>query len=184
MTRETDFSQFVEASGTRLMRTSLLLVGDVRDAEDLVQVSLEKAYRNWGKICRTDHPEAYVRRILVNSAMSRWRRIRSRPGRTLDHEGRCPMNSVMPKDEQLNVRDALIRALAEIPDFQKAVLVLRYYCDLSEADVAALLKCSVGTVKSRASRGLAQLRLSSNLADFNFPPPPTGRVDQNVRSTS
>lgn len=181
---DADFSEFVEAAGTGLLRTSFLLVGNAADAEDLVQVALEKTYRNWSKICTADHPEAYVRRILVNSATSRWRKTRSRPRVTSDEVDRRPPDGLAGMNEQVDIRDDLVRALATIPAQQKAVLVLRYYCDLPEAEVASLLKCSPGTVKSRASRGLEKLRLSSGLSGYNLISPPANLIDQNVRSTS
>jgi RNA polymerase sigma-70 factor (sigma-E family) len=151
------FEEFVQSSSPRLFRTALLLTGhDRAAAEDLLQVALERAYRHWARICRSEEPERYVRRILANASNDRWRRAARRP----EH--------AMPEGEVAQVagdhagtvadRDLLMRALAALPKRQRAVLVLRYYSDLSEPEIADILGCSLGTVKSQASRGLARLR--------------------------
>lgn len=150
------FEEFVQGCSPRLFRTALLLAGQDRAAaEDLLQLALERAYRHWGRVCRSGDPERYVRRILANVANDRWRRAVRRPERPLG-PGEAPV-----AEDQADVvaeRDFLIRALAGLPPRQRTVLVLRYYNDMSEAEVASVLGCSVGTVKSQASRGLARLR--------------------------
>ena len=144
------FAEFVVARQAALLRTAYLLTGHAQDAEDLVQTTLVKVVPQWRRI--QDNPEAYVRRVLVNENISRWRRRRWREHAT----------DVLPEtlsDEPdradlLAVRDAL-RTLAPR---QRAVLVLRYYEGLSEAEIAATLGIAPGTVKSQARAGLARLR--------------------------
>jgi len=151
------FEEFVQGCSPRLFRTALLLAGQDRAAaEDLLQLVLERAYRHWARVCRSGDPERYVRRILANAANDRWRRAVRRPERPLDprHAGLV----VADQADTVADRDFLIRALAGLPPRQRTVLVLRYYNDLSEVEIADVLGCSVGTVKSQASRGLARLR--------------------------
>ncbi|TCJ34950.1 SigE family RNA polymerase sigma factor [Parafrankia sp. BMG5.11] len=157
---ERAFEEFVARTGDRLVRCAVLLVGDRGTAEDLVQGALERTYRHWPRVS-AGHPEAYVRRALVNAAASRWRRFRI-------HEvplGADTEIGLPDHADRLSVRDELIRALMTLPVRQRAVLVLRYLDDLPEAEVAAALGCSVGSVKSQASRGLARLRASAHLDD-------------------
>ncbi|EIV91707.1 SigE family RNA polymerase sigma factor [Frankia sp. QA3] len=154
---ERAFEEFVAHSGDRLLRSAVLLVGDRAAAEDLLQGALERTYRHWPRVS-AGQPEAYVRRALVNAAASRWRRrIREVPW-----EADTAVGQPDPAD-RLVQRDGLIRALLTLPVRQRAVLVLRYLDDLPEAEVAAALGCSVGSVKSQASRGLARLRASAHL---------------------
>ncbi|WP_425570993.1 SigE family RNA polymerase sigma factor [Rugosimonospora acidiphila] len=135
-----------------LLRTAYLLTGTWPNAEDLVQIALMKAMRNWSRI---DDPMAYLRRALANQRATIWSRMRRQPlpvGKLPDHpDSRDLAESVAQRDE-------LLRALAGLPPRMRAVLVLRYWEDLSEADTAGILGCSIGSVKSQASRGLAQLR--------------------------
>jgi RNA polymerase sigma-70 factor (sigma-E family) len=151
------FEDFVRARSGALFRTALLLTGQNRaEAEDLLQGALERAYRRWGRICRSGDPERYVRRVLANASTDRWRRLGRRSEQPLPPEEAGPAEG----DHAAGVaeRDFVLRALAGLPPRQRAVLVLRYYCDLPEAEIAHALGCSVGTVKSQASRGLARLR--------------------------
>jgi RNA polymerase sigma-70 factor (sigma-E family) len=151
------FDDFVHDCSPRLFRTALLLTGQDRGAaEDLLQLALERAYRNWSRICSTDEPERYVRRILANASNDRWRRLRRRPEQLFDLAAGGPATA--DQSSVVAERDFLMRALATLPPRQRAVLVLRYFNDLPEAEIAAVLGCSVGTVKSQASRGLARLR--------------------------
>jgi RNA polymerase sigma-70 factor (sigma-E family) len=154
---EVSFEDFVHARASALLRTALLLAGQNRaDAEDLLQLALERAYRHWARICRSGEPERYVRGILANASADRWRRLARRP------EGPVPAGFAGPAvaDHAAAVadRDYLLRALAGLPPRQRAVLVLRYFDDLSEAQAAQMLGCSVGTVKSQAAQALARLR--------------------------
>jgi RNA polymerase sigma-70 factor (sigma-E family) len=133
-----------------------LIVWDLGEAEDLVQETLFEVARRWPRVRRMERPSAYARRILVNRALSgAGRRARRRQ----------ELTDPMPPDRghkqtngaALGEQDELMTALAALPPRQRAVLVLRYFLDLPEAEVAAALKCSLGTVKSTASRGLARL---------------------------
>jgi RNA polymerase sigma-70 factor (sigma-E family) len=151
------FEDFVRARSGALFRTALLLTGQDRaEAEDLLQGALERAYRHWGRICRHGDPERYVRRILANASTDRWRRLVRRPEHELPGDGGGAVSGDHAGD--VADRDYLLRALAGLAPRQRAVLILRYYCDLPEAEVAQALGCSVGTVKSQASRGLTRLR--------------------------
>jgi RNA polymerase sigma-70 factor (sigma-E family) len=154
---EVSFEDFVRARSNSLLRTALLLVGQHRaEAEDLVQFALERAYRYWPRVSGSGDPERYVRRILANASVDRWRRIARR--------AELPMPMVVPdaatqdRTAEIAERDYLLRALATLPPGQRAVLVLRYFDDLSEGETAEMLGCSVGTVKSQAFRALTKLR--------------------------
>lgn len=151
------FEEFVDGSSARLFTMALLLTGGHRaEAEDLLQGVLERAYRRWGRICRHGDPEPYVRQMLVNASVDRWRLRRRRPEEPLQFAGHGP--AVSDQASEIADRDLLVRALAVLPPGQRAVLVLRYFSDLSEAQTAVTLGCSVGSVKSQASRALARLR--------------------------
>jgi RNA polymerase sigma-70 factor (sigma-E family) len=151
------FEEFVQQCSPRLFRTALLLTGQDRSAaEDLVQLAFERAYRHWSRVCRGGEPERYVRRILVNASNDRWRHAARRPERPLR-----PGDTGLVEADQADAvaqRDFLMRALAALPPRQRSVLVLRYFNDLPDAEIADALGCSVGTVKSQVSRGLARLR--------------------------
>jgi RNA polymerase sigma-70 factor (sigma-E family) len=152
---DTAFRDFVEARWQALVRIAYLLVGDHGYAEDLVQIALVRTHRNWHRIRRRDAPEVYVRKVLVNLASSHWRRLwrhREQPAE------RVPDRPVPDAAEHTERRDELWSALQTLPPRMRAVLVLRYFEDLTEAQVATALGCSTGSVKSQASRGLARLR--------------------------
>jgi RNA polymerase sigma-70 factor (sigma-E family) len=144
------FDSFARARMGELLRFAHVLTGDPHRAADLVQDALEKTLLSWDRIIRKDDPEGYVRRAIVNRHVSVWRRTR-RERLVADTPDR-PHEGARPHD------DELWAALGTLPPRQRAVLVLRYYEDLSEADTAAVLGCSVGTVKSQAFRALAKLR--------------------------
>jgi RNA polymerase sigma-70 factor (sigma-E family) len=155
------FEQFVEGSSARLLTLAMLLTGHNRaDAEDLLQTVLERAYRRWRRICRTGDPAGYVRQMLVNAAVDRWRLLRRRPEQPLGPGSGAPPAGCAAPDNAAAVadQDLLWRALAQLPPGQRAVLVLRYYEDLTEAQTAAVLGCSVGSVKTQAFRALVKLR--------------------------
>lgn len=149
------FVEFVTASGTKLLRTARLLTNSRDDAEDLLQTALEKAYRNWSKVSAELSPEPYVRRILVNTVISKGRRRRILREVHMSAPPEVPVTS---EAHTVELRDALLEELRRLGPRQRAVLVLRYWEDLPEAEVAELLGCSVGTVKSQAARGLAHIR--------------------------
>jgi RNA polymerase sigma-70 factor (sigma-E family) len=158
--KEAQFQEFVRARWSHLVRTAYLLTGDVHHAEDLTQTALAKAYRSWRRVSRADHPEAYVRRMLVTCNSDRFRKRRVAEALTAaPPETARPDEAVSWADE----RSALLGALAGLPPKQRAVVVLRYWEDLSEAEVAEVLGCSTGTVKSQASKGLAKLRMYPGL---------------------
>lgn len=157
------FEEFVRGRSTALLRTAFLLTGDRGHAEDLLQGVLERVARKWSTI--HDAPEAYVRRALANAATNRWRR---RGVVEVELADVHPVSQRSP-EQDVAVRDELIRGLMQLPARQRAVLVLRFFDDLSEADTARALGCSVGTVKSQASRGLARLR---DLVDNDSQPAP------------
>ncbi|MEU9832942.1 SigE family RNA polymerase sigma factor [Streptosporangium sp. NPDC048047] len=146
------FIAFVAARGTSLLRVAHLACGDEREAEDLLQTALERTYRRWDRV-RHDNPEPYVRRVIVNAAINRARRraiLRILPTHTPPER---PAREV-----DLDLRGMLMDALRALPPRQRAVVVLRYWEDLSEAQTAEILGCSAGTVKSQASKALAKLR--------------------------
>jgi RNA polymerase sigma-70 factor (sigma-E family) len=154
---DSSFDDFVAGSSARLFTTARLLTGGHRaEAEDLLQGAYERAYRRWGRISRRADPERYVRQILVNASIDRWRRLRRHPETPLAATGADP--GAADTAAAVADRDLLLRGLAALPPRQRAVLVLRYFEDLSEAQTALMLGCSVGTVKSQTARGLARLR--------------------------
>ena len=144
-----------------LLRTAYLIAWDLPEAEDLVQECLLTVARRWPRVRRMEHPRAYARRVLVNLALDD-RRHRARRRQELAAMG----TAVEPGADEdrriagVEIRRDLVDALATLPPRQRAVLVLRYFEDLPEAQVATVLGCSVGTVKSTASRGLARLQTS------------------------
>jgi RNA polymerase sigma-70 factor (sigma-E family) len=151
-----DFDKFVAAHADDLLRTAYLIVWDEGEAEDLVQECLLKVARRWPRVRRMEQPQAYARRILVNLALDGARR-RARRRRELE-PGTPPILSAIDPLQTLETRAELLQALGQLHERQRAVLVLRYFNDLTEAQVADVLGCSPGTVKSSASRGLARLR--------------------------
>jgi RNA polymerase sigma-70 factor (sigma-E family) len=152
---EAAFRDFAAAARPRLVRTAYLLCGDSHEAHDLVQVTLMRVHRRWRSIERTDQPQAYARRVLINLAASLWRRRLRAPLLALTAAGDpgAPDPTAAFAD-----RAELWEAVMALPPRTRAVLVLRYFEDLSEAETAAALGCSIGSVKSQASRGIARLR--------------------------
>ena len=150
MTGYADFEEFVVARRDALLRTAYLLTGNREDAEDLVQSALIKVVPKWSKI--HDRPEGYVRQVLARESVNRWRgrRWREVPTKVLAE----PMH----QDPDLADRIGLLEDLRSLSPQQRAVLVLRYFNDLTEADTAAALDISVGTVKSHTRDALARLR--------------------------
>ena len=153
-----EFERFVADSVDELLRTAYLIVWDEAEAEDLVQESFIKVAKRWPRVRTMERPQAYIRRVLVNLALDgRKRRVRWR-----QELGREPPLDVTDDSSardlsRVDARHELLCALATLPPRQRAVLVLRYLADLPEAQVAEALGCSVGTVKSSASRALERL---------------------------
>ena len=161
-----DFAEFVAARSGALLRTAYLLTGDHQDAEDLVQTALIKLVPRWGRL---RDPEPYVRRILVHESISRWRRRRWRELSV--PEVRDEVRPGPDVDQQVVLR----QALARLAPRQRAVIVLRYFDDLTEAQTADALGISVGTVKSQSRDALARLRtLVPDLAEMVLTEPSAG----------
>lgn len=148
---ELGFAEFVRAEQVNLVRLALLLVGDRADAEDLAQVCLVRMSRRWDRL---DEPHAYARTVLASLAVDRWRRLRRLPIAV------AMLDRATPGDHAADTvtRSAMLHELRQLPTRQRAVLVLRFYEGWSEAEIAAALGCSPGTVKTHAARGLARLR--------------------------
>lgn len=152
-----DFDEFVATHVNDLLRTAYLITWDEVEAEDLVQECLFKVARRWPRVRSMDQPRGYARRILINLATDG---ARGRARRRVELEppsGSGAERSVDPL-AALDTHSELFDALGQLPPRQRAVLVLRYFHDLTETQTAELLGCSQGTVKSNASRGLARLR--------------------------
>jgi RNA polymerase sigma-70 factor (sigma-E family) len=153
---ELDFAEFVREVSPRLMRTAYLLGGSQYVAEDLVQEALERACRRWRRIAATEAPEAYVRRIVVNLANDRWRHL----GRSRESDRLEVPDQPDPRDEygRLDLRDQLTAMLETLPIRMRTVIVLRYFHDMDDAQIADALGITTGAVRSQLSRGLARLR--------------------------
>ena len=158
-----DFDRFVADNSDGLLRTVYLIVGDLHEAEDLVQETLFKVASGWPRVSRMDNPVAYARRVLVNLALH---------GSSKRSRHRAELKATPPSDTaaqaaHLDIDDRLFDALAALPPRQRAALVLRYFLDLSEVEVAAALSCSLGTVKSSTSRGLRRLEQTLRPTDHS-----------------
>jgi RNA polymerase sigma-70 factor (sigma-E family) len=145
---------FLASHGTNLLRTAVLLAGSREAGEDLLQLALERALRRWHRL--DGDPDAYLRRTLYHLAIDRWRWRMRHPEVDLAAEFAESDRDVAA---QVDLRDALVQALATLPARQRAVLVLRYFEELTEAEIADALGCSAGAVKSAAARGLQRLRV-------------------------
>ena len=151
---EADFRDFVTARSAALHRSAYLLTGNWATAEDLVQTALTKTYLAWRRIGDIGSVEAYARRVLYTTNVSWWRRMwrNEHPTEKMPETARADHS-----DEHVE-RDLMWRYVGKLPPKQRAVLVLRYYEDMSEAETARLLNVAAGTVKSQCSRALANLR--------------------------
>jgi RNA polymerase sigma-70 factor (sigma-E family) len=152
--RDADFTAYLQARQGALLRTAYLLTGDRHQAEDLLQTALAKLYLAWDRVRDRESVDAYVRRILVNEHNSLWRRAWKRNERPTEVLPEAPV--VDEYDDGTGA--ALWAAVQSLPRKARAVLVLRYYEQLTEAETAEVLGISVGTVKSQTSRALAALR--------------------------
>jgi RNA polymerase sigma-70 factor (sigma-E family) len=148
------FEEFAAARWAALVRVAYLLTGHRQDAEDLLQSALERVAMRWPTL---DEPEAYTRKVLYTQAISRRRRLGRRPPEALT--GLLPDLAAMPAPQpEVETRIVLEAALETLTRKQRAVLVLRFYEDLSEAQTAEVLGCSLGTVKSQTRHALSRLR--------------------------
>lgn len=156
------FEDYVAGRGQALLRFGYVLTGDQHLGEDLVQEALTRVHRRWSRITALDHPDAYVRRIIVNDYLSWKRRLASRlvfvaeplEGRSPHAQGGDPASVVVE-------RDAMWRLLAQLPPQQRTVLVLRFYEDCTDEEIGHLVRCSAATVRSHASKALARLRTAA-----------------------
>ena len=154
---EAEFRQFIAARIEPLRRTAYLLCRDWHTADDLVAITIGKLVRHWRRVNRVENVDAYVRRVLLRV----WLDERRRPWRRESPTADLPEPRPVPGPDAGVVADraALLDLLAQLPPQRRAVVVLRFYCDMSVEDTAEALGISEGTVKSQASRGLAALRL-------------------------
>ncbi|MEV4267628.1 SigE family RNA polymerase sigma factor [Kribbella sp. NPDC049584] len=154
-TRSLPFDELVRSSERRLLRLGLMLSGSVHSAEDLVQTVLTRAHCRWDQIGALEHPEAYLRRMVVNEYLG-WRRLLK------NREVPLAEPIEQPATEDISARqaqrDATWQLLSGLPRKQRAVLVLRYYEDLPDSEIAEVLGITPGTVRSNAARALATLR--------------------------
>jgi len=149
-----DFAAFVAARSQALLRTACLLTGNWATAEDLLQTALARTYLRWDSVRRHGAAEAYVRKVLVTTWATWWRRR----WRGEVPTERLPDSAAPDAGHAYDDREPLWAALAELPKKQRAAVVLRYYEDLPDAEVARVLGCSEQTVRSQCSRALAKLR--------------------------
>ena len=157
-----EFERFVADSADQLLRTAYLMAGNLAEAEDLVQETLLRVARRWYRVRGMDHPAAYARRILVNLAIDSARQRGRRQGELVVPASAAVRDQADRRAERdfgaVDAHAELLKALGSLPVRQRTVLVLRYWEDLPESQVAAILGCPVGTVKSLAARGLTRLR--------------------------
>lgn len=158
-----EFREFVESRLGRLSRVAFLLTGNHHAAEDLLQSALEKVAQHWRRVAAGGSPDAYVRRVLYHEHVSIWRRTRLEVS-----TDQLPETATGDDDADTAVRRLVLqRALTRLTPRQRAVIVLRFFEDLSVEDTARVLGCSEGTVKSQTSHALSRLReLAPELGDF------------------
>jgi RNA polymerase sigma-70 factor (sigma-E family) len=157
-----EFSEFAHSRWPQLVRLGYGLTGDRGLAEDLAQTALASAYASWPRVRRADEPDAYLRRILINAYRGgrRKRRIAE------DLRPTAPDVAVADPVGRHDDQAAVLAALAALPPKQREVVLLRYWLDLTEAQAAASLGCSIGNVKSQCARALAKLKVSAELAEW------------------
>jgi RNA polymerase sigma-70 factor (sigma-E family) len=175
-----EFRDYMAARGPGLLRAAMLLTSDRAEAEDLLQSALAKTYLAWDRINDRAAVDGYVRRAMVNTQISWWRRRKLEIYPTDE----LPDQPVDDHTRRSELHDALARALDKLPQRQRLAVMLRYYEDMSEAEIADLLGISVGTVKSTVSRAMAKLRVDEELEhDFaGTLPAQHGREDHADRS--
>jgi RNA polymerase sigma-70 factor (sigma-E family) len=153
------FRDYVRSRSRALLRTAYLLTGNVADAEDLVQSALAKTYLAWDRIEDRGALDGYVRRAIVNTHISWWRRRRVEEYPTDE----IPDQAVVDHTVSSDMQETLRRAIDRLPQRMRAAVMLRYYDDMTEAEVAEVLGVSLGTVKSTVSRAVAKLRIDAEL---------------------
>ena len=151
------FEEYVTARGPSLLRLAYVLCGDHHLAEDIVQEVLARMHDRWRRVDHADHPDAYVRRAVVREYLS-WRRRRSSREIALAEP---PSPGAHGPEARVAARDEMWRLLAGLSRAQRVVLVLRFYEDLPDDEIAAVLGCSPATVRVHASRGLSRLRATN-----------------------
>jgi RNA polymerase sigma-70 factor (sigma-E family) len=154
LSKRSRYEEFVAANGDGLVKLAYALCGDRGRAEDAVQEALIRVYQRWSRL--TD-PLAYARRTAINATRADWRRL-MRADRAYREAARLPSTDTDDPQERFLTNRALIDALKELPHGQRAVIVLRYGCQLSEAETAATLEITTGTVKSQTARALVRMR--------------------------
>jgi RNA polymerase sigma-70 factor (sigma-E family) len=165
-----EFEDYLIEARQRLYRFAVVLCGDTVLAGELLCDVLGRAFERWAQVSAADNPHAYVRRMLVNEFVS-WQRRRARTiphpeiGRLADLRADRSGDSGPDPGVAVAERSALLAELSRLPTRQRAAIVLRYYVDLSDEDIAAELGCRTGTVRSSISRGLATLRISRTSSD-------------------
>ena len=159
--RDPAFHEYVTSRSGSLLRMAYLLTRNRADAEDLVQAALAKTYQAWDRIEDRAAVDGYVRRAMVNTHISWWRRRRVEEYPTDE----IPDQPVIDHAGDSEVQDALRRAIERLPQRMRAAVVLRYYEDMSEAEIANVLGVSLGTVKSTVSRAVAKLRIDADLLE-------------------
>jgi RNA polymerase sigma-70 factor (sigma-E family) len=170
MSAESDeeFREFMRGRWPAMVRLAYGLTGDLGHAEDVAQSAFARAYASWARVARTGDPDAYVRKIVINENLSRFRKRRvaeNLVGMVPERQERPGQSAADTTADTLSDSSALLNALRKLGPRQRAVIVARYWMDMSEAETAAALNCSVGTVKSQASRALAALRGSAELVE-------------------
>jgi len=164
-----EFREFMHARWPVMVRLAYGLTGDQGHAEDVAQAAFTRAYASWPRVRRAGDPEAYVRQIVINQNRNRFRKHRVAERLTgSPPESGFAVVAAADATRDYDDRSALIAALQRLGPRQRAVVVLRYWMDLTEHETAAALNCSVGTVKSQASRALATLRQDTQLVDEGF----------------
>ena len=164
-----EFGEFMHARWPVMVRLAYGLTGDQGHAEDVAQAAFARAYASWPRVSRSGDPDAYVRQIVVNENRNRFRRRRVTERLTgWPPESGIADGAGADATRHCDDRSVLIAALQRLGPRQRAVIVLRFWMDLTEHQTAAVLNCSVGTVKSQASRALATLRQDTELVDEGF----------------
>lgn len=162
------FGEYVRSRSQALLRAAQAMTGNRADAEDLLQATLVKAYQSWDRIDDPAALDTYVRRVMVNTHISSWRRRRVDEYPT-DELPDSPSGQDATRESDL--RDVVQRAIDRLPRQMRAAVMLRYYDDLTEPEVAAVLGVSVGTVKSTVARAVAKLRQDAELVRDSLPRP-------------